>query len=300
MISIIVCSKYNQLEDAFIKNIAATVGVAYELIHIDNSKNDYSIFSAYNKGAQLAKYPYLCFVHEDVLVRTTNWGELIVSHLENPEVGILGVAGGDVMTPVPTGWYALNYSMHLIQSNCDGSESEHLLFPLNYADKKRSVALLDGVFLCMRKKIFEQIRFDENLTGFHGYDLDISVQSLLAGYKNYVIFDLLIEHFSKGVFGWNYYKALIYITQKWEKELPLFEPSVTVEERNQLMLRKSRWLVRLCKVLVRAKVPYTEIHETMKYYTGRVGSPWDKVKLFMLPVRVWLIRVTSKIRKKSL
>ena len=299
MISIIVCSKYNQLEDAFIKNIATTVGVAYELIHIDNSKNDYSIFSAYNKGAQLAKYPYLCFVHEDVLVRTTNWGELIVSHLENPEVGILGVAGGDVMTPVPTGWYALNYSMHLIQSNCDGSESEHLLFPLNYADKKRSVALLDGVFLCMRKKIFEQIRFDENLTGFHGYDLDISVQSLLAGYKNYVIYDLLIEHFSKGVFGWNYYKALIYITQKWEKELPLFESSVTTEERERFMLRKSRWLNRLCKVLVRAKVPSSDIHKTMRYYTNLVGTFGDKVKLYLLPMRIVFIRVTSKIRKKS-
>ena len=300
MISIIVCSKYEQLATAFTDNVAATVGVEYELIHIDNSKQTYSIFSAYNEGVKRSTYPNLCFVHEDVLFLTPDWGKKVAAHLTNPQVGIVGVAGGDVMTPVPTGWYALNKSMNIVESNADGSESQHSFSPINYSDTTRSVVLLDGVLLCMRKNLFEQIQFDEKLSGFHGYDLDISIQSFLAGYINLVMYDVLIKHFSKGVFGWAYYNNLIYITQKWGQQLPLFEPSVTVEERNQLMLRKSRWLVRLCKVLVRAKVPYTEIYETMKYYTGRVGSPWDKVKLFMLPVRVWLIRVTSKIRKKSL
>lgn len=300
MISIIVCSKYEQLATAFTDNVAATVGVEYELIHIDNSKQTYSIFSAYNEGVKRSTYPNLCFVHEDVMFLTPDWGKKVAAHLTNPQVGIVGVAGGDVMTPVPTGWYALNYSMHLVQSNNEGTESEHLLYPVNYAEQTRSVVLLDGVLLCMRKDVFEHIQFDEQLSGFHGYDLDISVQSIVAGYKNFVMYDVLIEHFSKGMFGWNYYKNLIYITKKWEKHLPLFESSISQEEQERFMQRKSRWLVRLCKVLVRAKVPYTEIYETMKYYTGRVGSPWDKVKLFMLPVRVWLIRVTSKIRKKSL
>lgn len=300
MISIIVCSKYEQLATAFTDNVAATIGVEYELIHIDNSKQNYSIFSAYNEGVKRSHYPNLCFVHEDVLFLTPDWGKNIVKHLTNPEVGVVGVAGGDAMTPAPTGWSALNKSMNIVESNADRSESQHSFSPVGYSNLTRSVVLLDGVFLCIRRNLFDAIRFDENLTGFHGYDLDISIQSFLAGYKNLVMYDVLIEHFSKGMFGWNYYKNLIYITKKWEKHLPLFESSISQEEQERFMQRKSRWLVRLCKVLVRAKVPYTEIYETMKYYTGRVGSPWDKVKLFMLPVRVWLIRVTSKIRKKSL
>ncbi|HRS68443.1 MAG TPA: glycosyltransferase [Paludibacteraceae bacterium] len=299
MISIIVCSKYEQLPTAFVENVAATVGVEYELIHIDNSKQTYSIFSAYNEGVKRSNYTKLCFVHEDVLFLTQDWGKKIAVHLSNPEIGVIGIAGGDAMTPVPTGWYALNYSMHLVQSNNDGTKSEHLLYPLNYDQSTRSVAILDGVFLCMRKELFQLIRFDEQLRGFHGYDLDISVQALVAGYKNLVVYDVLIEHFSKGVFGWDYYKNLIYITKKWEAYLPLFESSVSEEEKEHLMQRKSRWLARLCKVLVRANVPYPEIRDTMRYYTNHVGSLWDKMKLWCFPVRVWLIRITSKIRKKT-
>lgn len=300
MISIIVCSKYEQLATAFTDNVAATVGVEYELIHIDNSKQTYSIFSAYNEGVKRSTYANLCFVHEDVLFLTPDWGKNIAKHLTNPEVGIVGVAGGDAMTPAPTGWFALNKSMNIVESNADRSESQHSFAPVGYANLTRSVVLLDGVFLCMRRNLFDVIRFDENLTGFHGYDLDISIQSFLAGYKNLVMYDVLIEHFSKGTFGWNYYKNVIYITQKWGLQLPLFEPSITVEEQNRLMRRKSRWLKRLCKVLVRAKRPFPEIYQTMKFYTDKVGSLSDKINLYMLPLRVMLIRVTSKIRKKLL
>ncbi len=51
MISIIVCSKYSKIDDAFAENIKDSIGkVDYEIVWIDNSKKKFSIFEAYNNG----------------------------------------------------------------------------------------------------------------------------------------------------------------------------------------------------------------------------------------------------------
>jgi len=52
--------------------------------------------------------------------------------------------------------------------------------------------------MCMRRELMQNIRFDETFNGFHAYDYDISIQSIVAGYTNYTIYDIKIEHFSKG------------------------------------------------------------------------------------------------------
>ena len=52
MLSIIVCSnKDDEYFHNFTANLQDTVGVPFEVIQIDNSKNKHSIFSAYNLGA---------------------------------------------------------------------------------------------------------------------------------------------------------------------------------------------------------------------------------------------------------
>lgn len=75
MISIIICSKYSKINCELEQNIENTIGnMPFEIITINNSQNSYSIYQAYNKGIKEAKYPYLCFMHEDILFHTVNWG----------------------------------------------------------------------------------------------------------------------------------------------------------------------------------------------------------------------------------
>lgn len=105
MISIIICSKKNTITTTLQENIQETVGIDYELIIIDNSKNSYSIFEAYNKGSSLAKFPFLCFVHEDVLFHTKNWGKLAINHLKVPNTGIIGMAGSQYLLNIPSSWF---------------------------------------------------------------------------------------------------------------------------------------------------------------------------------------------------
>jgi hypothetical protein len=55
MISCVICSRQPVISAKLKENIASTVGCEYELVVIDNSTNEYSIFSAYNEGVRCAK-----------------------------------------------------------------------------------------------------------------------------------------------------------------------------------------------------------------------------------------------------
>lgn len=73
MVSVIVCSTHNGIPDVLKDNFEESIGVPYELIVVNNSKNEYSILTAYNMGVERSSYPYLCFIHEDVMFRSMFW-----------------------------------------------------------------------------------------------------------------------------------------------------------------------------------------------------------------------------------
>ena len=90
------------------KNIAETIGCEYEMVVIDNSKNSHSIFSAYNEGVRRAKGDILCFMHEDILYKTKNWGEQVKKLFENEDIGVVGLMGAYIMTKDYGYWTMMN------------------------------------------------------------------------------------------------------------------------------------------------------------------------------------------------
>ena len=78
MISIIICNRVTEVDESILINIKECVGdVVYEVISIDNSKNGYDIFQAYNIGVRKAQYPIICFMHDDILFHSYNWGIML-------------------------------------------------------------------------------------------------------------------------------------------------------------------------------------------------------------------------------
>jgi len=290
MLSIIVCSRNKNLPKDFVDNILNTVGVVYEIIPIDNSENQYSIFSAYNIGFAKSKYPYICFVHEDVFFHTTNWGEKVIAHLQNPNTGIIGLAGAGIVTRVPASWSSLlSLSENIIQSDRSGKkETEIFRLPLNYTKSIRSVILLDGVFMCMRRELMEKIRFDETLNGFHGYDFDISIQSTVKGYVNNVIYDIVLEHFSRGKTDKLYYKNLITVFKKWESYLPVSLNNSSEKMLSEITKNEDYNLQRLIKKMVRKGFKSCEIIEEVTYFAAITDY---RKSVRNLEVRIFLIRL---------
>ena len=221
MLSLIICSRIPKISLDLEKNISETIGCEYELVVIDNSKNKYSIFSAYNEGVRRAQGNNLCFMHDDILYKTNDWGAKVEKMLDDESIGIVGVIGSyvmtkdygywDMMAPWVTGCVPCGNNP---TNNCDfyfGRESSN------------EVVAVDGMWLCCRKSIFERISFDEkSYSGFHYYDMDICMQSLWSGYKNMIIRDIVIQHNCNPQVNLSFIKSMEFFHEKWKKQLPLF------------------------------------------------------------------------------
>lgn len=228
MISIIICSANATDLNLVSQNINQTVGIPYEIISIDNSSGKMGICEVYNAGARQAKYDTLCFMHEDIEMKTLNWGSKIVSLLsENPKIGLIGVAGGGYKSVTPSGWY--NYDMEKnggsYSNVLQGYKREGLPETHDYNNPKNEsfskVACLDGCWLSTRKEVWNEFPFDENLLNrFHGYDLDISL-SIGQKYDAVVTFEVLLRHFSEGNYDKSWFEEMLKIHEKWSYVLPV-------------------------------------------------------------------------------
>lgn len=295
MLSIIVCSTNKELKNIFVNNIDKTIGIEYELISIDNSDNSYSLCTAYNIGLTKSKYPYLCFIHEDVLFHTNNWGEKIINHLQANNTGILGLAGGDLVTRIPISWSRLMPSINIIQSDKTGKKkTQRMKYPENYNYSKRSVILLDGVMLSMRRDLMMKIEFDENLKGFHGYDLDISIQSTINGYTNYVVYDIDLEHFSRGKTNAVYYQNIIYIFRKWQLFLPIVGKSITNKEREEINSFEENGLRELTKKMIRKGFSTRKIIAETSYFIKYINSNQLLKKQKYIRLYIFFVRLFNK------
>ena len=266
MISIIICSRTQVISPIFSQNIAETIGSAYELIVIDNSKNTFSIFEAYNIGIKKSTGNYWCFMHDDILFHTQNWGKEIINIFEEDEkIGLIGVAGTKIKTKMPSAWF-------------DCPESQKLIYLIQHYDKDQikkretgwqieqhdEVVIIDGVF--MVGKTDENINFDERLIGFHNYDLNLSLAYRNANYKVIVTRNVLLEHFSQGKIDESWYYSTLKFDSIYRKYLPL-KVSIMgdVIELERLEFKNGK---QFCIDLLHYNLP----HRSIKYW----------IKLFLL------------------
>ncbi len=220
-ISIIICSREKQISKDLIENIKNTVGCDFELIVIDNSENKYSIFEAYNLGIEKSKGEYLCFIHDDVIFHTNDWGNVLECVFnENKEVGLIGVAGSKIKNKMPSAWWdcpAEQKVIHIIQ-HFPNKEKEKWALGLENGQNKEVVAI-DGVFMAMRKD--KCINFNTKMSGFHNYDLNISLDYKKHGYKIIVTPKILMEHFSLGTLNKSWYKSTSLFHKLYKNYLPI-------------------------------------------------------------------------------
>jgi GT2 family glycosyltransferase len=289
MISIIVCSRNAGAIDALRKNISQTIGIPHEFIPVVDSEHDNSIFRAYNAGLSMANYDSLCFVHDDVQFCTKSWGKLILKHLEEDSSGFIGIAGGPTVARIPADWsFDVQYK-HLIQS--DGKDTHRSSRHTGYFSANNAIdaVLLDGVFMCCKKKIFDEIRFDETIyRGFHCYDQDICLQAYLRGYKNKVVDNLSIIHYSKGKKDRHWVESQIQFWRKWRKDLPV---SCTNIDWTTLPEKECRYLERsFSRRMIRNGYSLTEVKKIIDEYNQIVQDERGQKARFK-PLRVLFYRL---------
>jgi len=241
MISVIISSADNTLLDQVAKNIAATIGLPFEIIAIDNGGAQQGICAAYNQGASRAKYELLCFIHEDIIIKTNNWGAVLKNiFFDNDYIGLVGVVGNGYKPFTPSGWTGVDSThvrANILQSYKHSSKPifhDHNN-PGNF--KKEQVACVDGVFLATTKKVFSEYKFDEILfSGFHGYDVDLSI-AIGQKYKVVVTYEILLNHLSEGNYSREWVEDIIKLHEKWKSVLPININNTGFNERRQIEKR---------------------------------------------------------------
>lgn len=246
MISIIICSRTPDISAELKQNIAETIGCEYELVVTDNSRNHYSIFQAYNEGVERAKGEILCFAHDDILMHTSGWGRIVAKELEDDSIGMIGVAGSHIMPKAPMYWWTSPYIAQYNWETDKGITKENVTVDTFNGDLA-DVAVVDGLFFCIPKSLFSSLRFDDaSYSGFHAYDMDMSMQVQNIGKRVCVTRGFIVEHFwSERQFQNTKYMSLLdknmeVFFNKWKDSLPIVrgvnEPKIVIERLNNLFV----------------------------------------------------------------
>lgn len=249
MISIIICSRTQILNKELSENIKKTVGCGYELIVVDNSKNTYSIFEAYNLGIKRSTSDYLCFIHDDVLFHSDGWGN-VIQHIfsENIKIGLIGVAGAKIKTRMPSPWWDCpsdRKATSIIQHFADKTREKER-WNLGFEKAKNvEVVVIDGVFMAMRKD--DRIHFNDDMTGFHNYDLNISLEYKSYDFKIIVTNEILIEHFSFGNIDKSWYESTFKIHKIYSENLPrIIGDYGKLEEVKSVEIKNAKKFINQC------------------------------------------------------
>jgi GT2 family glycosyltransferase len=120
-----------------------------------------SVLVAYNQAWRLAATEFVCLIHNDTEMPEPAWLERLLAPHELPGTGLTGLYGAKRVRR--DGRFA---GKSIVHSLADG--------PTVRAPYEE-VAIVDGVCLCLRRQLLEEVGgFDEGYGFFHGYDRDLS------------------------------------------------------------------------------------------------------------------------------
>jgi len=283
MLSIIICSAKRELLTAISENIHQTVGVCHEIIGIDNSVKNKGICCVYNEGAALARYNNLCFVHEDVLFHSKDWGLILLTLLEDEHIGIVGTVGCAYKSAIPSTWAMSSpeyYRANNIQ-RWNGKQTSKVLFKSDSSKHLDEVVILDGVFLAMRKDVWCKYNFNElDIKGFHFYDYDICLR-VLRDFSLIVCYDILLEHFSEGNLTRAWFEQCLWFHRKYRNEYPCTHKSLNLSKK-KIRKEEDSVLEALCFLLVRLKSNYVYYYILKMFLREPLNRRWLKVVYYRI------------------
>jgi glycosyltransferase involved in cell wall biosynthesis len=187
---------------------------------IEIINNGESLTKCYNRGLEQAKYDIVVFCHDDLTIETKQWGnKLIKMYDNNQEYGIIGVAGTKHMAESGM-WWEKRKKMYGRVKHTSGGRSWLNTYSADIGTDLEEVVVVDGVFFSCHKKRIKS-NFDENVEGFHFYDISFAFQNYLAGVKVGVQTQIRINHQSIGETNEQWDENRKIFAEKYVDKLPV-------------------------------------------------------------------------------
>ena len=214
----IVCSSIEPSED-FKKDILKSFGhPKVEFLFYEN-KGIMSLTEVYNKGLADSKYDIVVFLHDDITLETKQIANKLVRHYSrNPNYGILGVAGTKFI-PNSGRWWEDRKKMYGRVKHTNNGVSWLSEYSADQGTNIEETIIVDGVFFSIHKGRIKHY-FDEEVKGFHFYDIDFCFRNYLAGVKLGVYTDIRVKDKRFGETNEEWEKNRENFAKKFNDDLP--------------------------------------------------------------------------------
>jgi hypothetical protein len=207
-----------------IRRAAESDSVVYDLPSVG------SIFRSYNalldRAAAHEDLEALVLVHQDAELMSPDLCATIRATLADPAVGLIGCVGAIGVRSIA--WWEGSVTLaSFINRYEEHGGGDLLSFSWDWADappyaRAGEVDTLDGFVLVLAPWVVRNVRFDESLGSFHGYDLDFCLQVRDAGRKVVTADFRAIHHRPLEMLseprGW--IEAHMRVAEKWDGRMP--------------------------------------------------------------------------------
>jgi hypothetical protein len=196
MVTVVYCTRETKPEHR--EHLIKSSGLHKHIEVIEIINNGESLTKAYNRGLKQAKNNIVVFCHDDLTIETKQWGNKLTKLFDkNPKFGIIGVAGSKNMPESGQWWENRSKMYGRVQHTHEGktwlsSYSEDL------GQELEEVVVCDGVWFAVDKTRLKK-EFNEQVEGFHFYDVTFAFENYLQGVKVGVTTAIRINHQSIGM-----------------------------------------------------------------------------------------------------
>lgn len=210
----------DEYDNKFIKHISDTIGVKHSVDAYPNL-NQFSLPEVYNLAIKEnnAKNVIFVFCHNDITIKTPNWGRLLLTKFNSTNYSIIGVAGTTYLNENGVWWHDRT-TMHGVVEHTDGTNTWVNEYSKPRAGYITPVVLIDGLFMAVDCNNIEN-QFDEEFKGFHLYDISFCTPNYLAGVEIGVTTDIRILHQSIGMTNDQWELNRQQFAEKYKEELPI-------------------------------------------------------------------------------
>ena len=209
IVSVVISTR--KIDESYVSHVKKMFSHPKTQILIYENDGEKSLTQIYNMGLKESENDIVVFMHDDLILETTNITPKIVKMLEkHPEYGIIGIAGTDKLTSGM--WWQNRDNMSGVVGHLhQGKRHVNRYSKGVFNDVLKDVVVVDGLFFIVHKNRIKK-EFNEEFEGFHFYDISFCVENYLDGVKVGLTTKFEVTH-----------KSIGEVNKKWEKNKLFFE-----------------------------------------------------------------------------
>ena len=234
MLTVVYCTRKPNQEHT--EHLIKTSGLLKKIEVIEIINNGESLTKCFNRGLKQAKNNHVVFMHDDLTIETKQWGnKLLKMFSKHPEYGIIGVAGTKYMAETGK-WWENPRKMYGRVAHTHEGKTWLSTYSDDLGQELEEVVTVDGLFFCVDKTKIKK-EFNENVNGFHFYDVTFCFENYLEGVKVGVTTMIRVNHKSIGMTNDEWEKNREEFANNFKENLPVsIKKKLRKGERLKIML----------------------------------------------------------------